>query len=469
MRNLLLIMFFLGLLYIPSHADVFEYDLRDFTVPDYTSSSLTLSNGYSKWFYNREVTDPTFSLFFYNNGQSSNNYLSSSIAYSQDTYTRDFRTFILCNVSYSGNYSKNLNNTFKSDSDSSQFSTSTRYSMTSYLSNTFFWAISPQMSYSYRTYEMTEGDHPLYSTTIDTESFINYFGELTLGVGRLENVGYARTALFMYEDMKKYGMLTEDPTKEDIQELATLIAQRKNTRSYDYRDTYVKNVSLFDDFFKTKTNIRFDAPYYAAYTDVYQHSPHILRYFGSVFSLSFMLGQMNNTTVEEISPPGFPKFKTDHSKKEKYLTTLLQYIYANPISQKSQLYSTNYLEWKQTTIEDDAPDALNYKIARFRASSRNEYQYYPTQRTELIFGVSADIYNYDYNDFINAEEIDTRFGLILETIIGSSYYISPFLSISSRVGFVHFRDKQIQQNDAIFLSDVRNSWSFTLSCTYKIF
>lgn len=458
----------LGATHMLTSADVFEFDLRDFTVPDYTSSSLTLFNDYSKWLSNRELTDPTFSLFN-KNGQSSNDNVSSSLAYSQDTYTQDFRTFILCNVSYSGNYSKNSNNTSKLDSDSGRFSTSARYSMTSYLSNTIFWAISPQMSYSYSTSEMTEGVHPLYSTTNNTESFINYYGELTLGVGRLENFGYARTALFMYEDMKKYGMLTEDPTKEDIQELATLIAQRKNTRSYDYRDTYVKNVSLFDDFFKTKTNIRFDAPYYAAFTDVYQHSPHIQRNFGSVISLSFGLGQTNNTTVEEIRNPGFPKFKTDHSIKEKYLTTFLHYVYANPISQKSQLYSYTSLGWKQTTTEDDAPDAFNYKTTRFGAYSRNEYQYYPTQRTELIFGVYAEIYNYDYNDFINAEGIDTRLGLMLETLIGGSYYISPFLSISSRVGFVHFRDKQIQQNDAIFLSDVRNSWIFRLSCTYKIF
>lgn len=333
---------------------------------------------------------------------------------------------------------------------------------TLYVSKNYFVSIGADATYSFRKiyypehYDRMQRQYRLEGT----------FG---FGWGRLENVGYARTALFMYEDMQKYGVLQTAPSADDIRDLATLIAQRKNLRSLDYRDNFVDNIKAFDLFFKGKSNVTSDISCMAAYTDVFHNMPQTNRFNGSRVHFDF------RTMYANILEEEYDMVSDSTIETQTGFLASINYEYENPLSQKWQLsfdYSSRYVkENRDIEMMEEIIDTIS--TTGFMHDIMLTMGYYPTQRTSFTAS-SAMIYQ-TLDGEMESFDGDLReltmkmFGVMIE--LGVDYYFSPNVRMFASTGTVYQYAQMTRTDSYDNDDDSQNGYDFILQTgiTYKVF
>lgn len=442
-------------------SETFDFDLKTFSPPDYTRTSLEFSSNFSTNHTTREF----------------NNLLSHEIENTVDAfYDSDIQgTYSYYRYSQKRISDMSFNLLYKYDNSFSEYddfidtdvaNTEIRLAIqrneTLYAFNNYFITIGAGTAYVFRKRYNPEHDDRM-------QRQYRLEGTFGFGWGRLENVGYARTALFMYEDMQKYGVLQTPPSADDIRDLATLIAQRKNLRSLDYRDNFVDNIKAFDQFFKDKSNVTSDISCMAAYTDVFHNMPQTQRFNGSRLHFGF------RTMYANILEEDYDMVTDSIIETQTGFLASINYDYENPLSQKWQLsfdYSSRYVkENREIEIMEEIIDTVS--TTGFMHDIDLSLGYYPTQRTSFTAS-SAMIYQTLDGEMErfdgDSQEITMKmFGVMIE--LGVDYYFSPNVRMFASTGTL-YQYTRVTRTDSYDNDDTsQNGYDFILQTgiTYKVF
>ncbi len=444
------------ILFLYAYSDTFDFDLRSFSVPDFSRSSLDVS---AQLYSSRNFTDMRF-------GENERTSIYSgtmptiTLTYSHYFYSADH----ILDTDLSFRYE--LSDQSLDEDSSSAYDTVTHsFAFTGsraeqlYLSSLLFFEYKP-----YAAYSMYQNKHVFTDDTLEREYTAGM--AISFGVGRMRDVGYARSALFMYEDMHKYGILTSPPTRDDIQELGSLITTQKNNRFFDYRNHFVDTMRVFDGFFNAKTNITHTIDQTAAYTDIFFNLTEQSRLYG--WQLYFMIDpsytnkrtQNDDPTVEEV----------DHETQKGIIG--MYFAYENPFSQKGQL--SLRAEASLTAEAYDINELNEILQEEFRIRCSATISYYPVQRVSYYGTLMAQ---YSSVDYFERSMFATAFVKFYQAQcnIGINYYISPKCTMSAelRNEYTYF-DRNVTFNyfGNIFhnsLDDAQHRFYLTASCSYKLF
>ena len=443
-------------------ADMFDFDLRTFTPPDYTRSSLEFTGDFS---FNRTITENSrLDWDYVRNDIDAVNESTIGGVYSYYTYSQKHITDMAIELNYGYNYTfREYDESLDTDVAGNAILIEADRMERFYFSSKYFFILGAGAEFQYIKLTNSLNDDQM-------DRNYGFFGVLGFGWGRLEDVGYARTALFMYEDMQKYGVLKSAPDANDIRELATLIAQRKNLRSLDYRDNFVENIKTFDQFFKNKSNVTPDAMTMAAYTDVFHNLSQTQRLYGSELKLEFrpiyenMLQERYNYVMESVlqTRTGF--------------ISSVSYQYENPLSQKWQLSFLSRTGWSKQIQDADIEDTPVQKVTidSYSYESTVTIGYYPTQRTSFsamagVMGqhMEAEL-DGDHTPFSEASL--NVISLIIE--LDSYYYFSPNVTIFASTG-INYEFSDSSLSDPGYheetLSEKQYDLLFEAGITYKLF
>lgn len=442
-------------------SDTFDFDLRTFSPPDYTRTSLEFSSSFSTNLSTQELTD-LMSLYTENAlGSFYDSDIKGTYSYYRYSKERISDMTISLLYGYVNNYEKREDYVLTDRADTS-IGVSLQREEKLYMFNNYFVTIGAGTMYEFeKTYSPENSDRMGRRYLLD--------GSFGFGWGRLVNVGYARTALFMYEDMQKYSVLQSAPTADDIRELATLIAQRKNVRSLDYRDTFVENIKTFDQFFKGKSNVTNDISCMAAYTDVFHNLTQVNRFNGSRLELDFRT-RYANIRMEEYDIMTESSLETQTG----FMATI-NYDYENPLSQQWQLsfdYSSRYikenrdLEMMDTTINTLSTNGVMHDIELTLG-------YYPTQRTSftassalMYQSLEAELEHFDAD---MREATMKAFGIMIDC--GLHYYFSPNIRMSASVDTMYVYQQMTTTTNSHYDEQTQKGYntSLDLGITYILF
>lgn len=431
-------------------ADTFNFDLRSFSPPDFSRTSLEIGAGlnsrydYAQLLFDDSIEDKYERNLGYNPSISANlSYYSYSKAQIK-SFSFNSHNFYTARLERSSELPSHNSNFYNTENSSS-------YTLKQYVSPTVFIDLlasaAADISISNSTYPRDD----LYS---------QYSGTMGIGfgIGRIEDVSDARTALFMYEDFKRYGSLTADPTQQDIHDLASLIVQRRNVRAFDNRDKFVETVKALDVFFKSKDNISYDASFYAAISDVYLNAPTWTRLYGSTINLGIECMILKNVNTYD-NPEYVSRVEMTHIIRGR-----LSYLYENPISQRWQISSVienNLLYGVTDNTFDPNTDETTLSI-HYSTFARIQAGYFPTQRTHAWIALNSE-YAFHEQDIDNIRSPMKSWSLGVGS--GVTYYISSQLSYSASLNYDHLFSK-VPHQDPILTTD---NLKINLSASYKIF
>lgn len=456
MKQVCAIIFVVLILFCNVYSDTFDFDLRTFSPPDFSRSSLDVSAYLNS---TRNFTDMRF-----NENESTSLYSGTiptiTLTYSHYSYSADhildtdlsFR-YELSDQSFDGESS------YDYDTVAHSFTFTGSRSEQLYVSSSFFFTYKP-----YTAYTMRQEKQVFTDDSIEREYTAGM--AVSFGVGRMHDVGNARSALFMYEDMHKYGILTSPPTCDDIQDLGALITTQKNNRFFDYRDHFVDTMRVFDGFFNAKTNITHTIDQTAAFTDIFFNLTEQSRLYGwqlyCVIDPSYTNKRAHNDdpTVEEI----------DYETQKGLLGIF--FSYENPFSQKGQF----------SLLAEASLNAEAYDINELNEILQKEYRlrctttlsYYPDQRVSYYGTLIAQ---YSSIDYFERSMYATAYVKSYQAycIIGAHYYISPKFTLSAEASneYTYFdRNVTLDYAGNIFhssIDDVQHRFYLTASCSYKLF
>ena len=298
----------------------------------------------------------------------------------------------------------------------------------------------------------------------------NYFSantsfRLGLGKGRIEEVGDARQAVYILQDLQKQGVLKKELSEEEINELARLITKEKYTRQFDSRIRLIREITAIDSFMVVKGYVNNDhsAEYFTSLYDNWQFA-NVYRKSGNRFTLGVMpsyryLDQKNKTVY--FNNNGFTEQNT-----LKYRIMGMDLFTGFESEKPINLYwqRTTSIElssgWQEYKTEVDKTDMYhtmliaNYGIA-----------YYPNSRTSIGGNISEGLV-YDSND--NYSAISSMAAINFNM----SYYFSPQFRLNLDYRVVHnysYRDNK-DSNMGNFISKHRYPRNdLSVSLTYSLF
>ena len=131
----------------------------------------------------------------------------------------------------------------------------------------------------------------------DTRTFIsnnNYAADkliIGVGKGRIENIQDAQMALFIVNDLRRSGLLQQEPDAATMYELAVLITDINNRRVFDNRIRRIYELTRLDSFFQSKQLIA--TPSIAYFTTVNDN-----------WALAFNPGRFRGTRLYAQVNPG---------------------------------------------------------------------------------------------------------------------------------------------------------------------
>ena len=266
----------------------------------------------------------------------------------------------------------------------------------------------------------------------DSKSTVNNFQTLFsigigVGLGRIEEVGDARQAIYILQELQKQKLLKKDLSAEQINELAQLITTVKNKRQFDSRIKLIEEITTVDSFFVANDFIDKDhsTAYFTTLYDNWQYA-NVSRQSGNRFTVGVTpSGEYNglhakqsflNSTIEsdrEIWNLGADFFASFESEK--------------PINLKwQQSFLAKYtLGTNREIIDDDGQSIHSTTLAASYGLG-----FYPNSRTEIKGSLSQDV-DYLFNEYGSAWVTTTALNFQM------SYYFSPQLrlSLSYRAGF----------------------------------
>jgi hypothetical protein len=151
-----------------------------------------------------------------------------------------------------------------------------------YNSSGRFLEVDPDLEFSY------SDTYYLYTNSMTKSKPVVCFLSVpvSLGIGRIEPVEDARLAVYIIEELTKYGKIINQPSESEILELASLISAIKRKRFFDSRERKIVELQTVDSFLvRNKIVSSGDIVYFTHLNDQWSYASGPSRNSGCQFSL----------------------------------------------------------------------------------------------------------------------------------------------------------------------------------------
>lgn len=255
------------------------------------------------------------------------------------------------------------------------------------------------------------------------------------GKGRIENIQDAQMALFIVNDLRRSGLLQQEPDAATMYELAVLITDINNRRVFDNRIRRIYELTRIDSFFQSKQLIT--TPSIAYFTTVNDN-----------WALAFNPGRLRGTRLYAQVNPGIRFDETGIDQKGLNINEFnsnsktFSYFYSPEIG--IEHYKPAGLHWQQNVTA-----SLQFQQTFTRQKSKNESTGTVTENEnfsalpQLVFQSFYGVGYYPNNrTIVNAGlNVDARYGKGFSGSVEREYYIlSPGVQVNADY-FINYRTR----------------------------
>ncbi len=424
------------------------FQLSSFQLPEYRRRVLTtrysLSNDMltkNQYYFDKYVY-PSFENEIESKQKDMQNTLNlyGNVDFSDIFYTRKHQkeTYFYSNfTSNIENYKTNVDLNAATKRNFLQLSPYVIYGQTHrhYLSENWYIGYAPSIQYNctYRRDVSKNNNENNKSNTLGQN--IKFDIPLEVGHGRIEPIGDARHAIYIFDALAHQGLIEAPKSSEDITRFAVFIAKLKNKRYLDARHRRIYEMEALDSFLVA--NHYSDTPnmrYYTTLEDFWGYG-NVNRQSGSRWAffttpeyslrLSRNKSYMNDT------------IQTDTYDNTNILNTTfgVSFTYENPINlywQNSLRSSLTYIQSNTRTmyknhLADEKRVLYAFSGPGLRYALSQRISYYPTTRTTLYTS-----YGVDYHFSKTRHTTVSLFTHYLRANggAGATYYFSPQLQLN---------------------------------------
>ncbi len=456
MKNTLILPALLLLLCTFSYSAFAQYDnykLKDYVNPEYKRQSLDFN--FNGTMGNTSTIQDQSGNYSYKTENKAMN-LNSGLSLDYNRVKNSIRIQNTTDIGFSvgGYYSKNdysnKNDYSGTQTESKYLSKSGTYNINLsfthtgryYGNNKNFLLFAPSAGFSYNHFKEKLDDESDQSFNSTKGTFAtNASFAIGVGKGRIEEVGDARQAVYILQDLQKQGVLKKDLSSEEINELAQLITKVKYKRQFDSRIRLIQEITSIDSLFVEKGYVENDhsATYFTSLYDNWQFA-NVNRKAGNRFTVSVMPNLYYGNDRREIVYFNQNDYTVQDSiKRFDYGVALLaMYESEKPIN----------LYWQRRT-------SLGYSIEwagmdypqhgdSYRTALTGDYglTFYPNSRTSIGGYISQSLV-YGFKDRWIYSITSLHFDM--------AYYFSPQfrLNISYRLGY-DYRHTEDKDNERIY-------------------
>ncbi|PXV69088.1 hypothetical protein CLV62_101357 [Dysgonomonas alginatilytica] len=411
---------------------------------------------------------------FYRMSDSKNNYLSGDLGLRYDLVSNSEKEQAHTFGSFSGGAGST------SGESSNRRTASTGFSLTreafQFFKKKTFLEISPKVAVSY-LYSKEEEDHYYYNGSglvapyyrKDNNFSSNILLKLGIGKGRIEDVGDARQAMFILQELQKKNLLKRVLSNDEVNALTEQITLVKNKRYYDYRIQLIDEISTVDSFlvandFVDKAN---SALYFTTIYDKWVYGDRDRRESGSyikggiVPEYSFNEDRQVHSFANGIYTG---RYRNKNINSYYGAALYVDYRYEKPLTLALQSSFNAGLSsgiYKRRDYENNSSYRTNLNV-------NYTLGYYPNTRTYVSGGISQLLFwervSSDYNGFAENKS-DWITGITTLTATGY-YFLSPQLRLFGRCD-VSYREYNWYQGGNTH--DSYPATSFQLGLSYAIF
>jgi len=268
---------------------------------------------------------------------------------------------------------------------------------------------------------------------------------IKIGKGRIEEVGDARHAVYILDELSKIDRTTATKSDAEITEFANLITQLRNKRFLDTRLRKMAEIETLDSFLLSKNYItNHDANYFTTLRDFWDYGFNSNRKSGA---------RISGVLIPSIDY--YNDLQNDNQRLGTLIKGGIEYNYEKPLNLLWQ-HSLSVLGYVGI---DDIHNSANYTL--FSLGINQGIGFYPNTRTELFLGYQVRYQHFLY-DLHTTKNVDASSNL------GIQYYISPKLSFNVNYSF-HFYLQNLYFDENKYSKDNNTNNSLNISLRYRFF
>ena len=454
------------------------FQLSSFQLPEFRRRALTTSyglsnqfrsnNNYQRWQYHYETQPDTEER-----EKRVANYFSlkGNVYFSDIHYTRKHQkeTYISSNIKFDTEYQKNriaepsvISNKFNIDPDISFRQINRRY-----LSENLFVGYSPSIAYGFSARRERAKQKEIYDNKTNQFSQ-NLTAQISLeiGLGRIEPIGDARHAIYIFDALARRGVISVAKTSDDIIRFAEFIAELKNKRYLDARHRKIYEMEALDSFLLANGHRdTLSMAYFTTLEDFWIHG-NINRGSGKRWAFYTAPGYDFQSTKTKSFQDGETTQNSYYDDQILNTRFGISFTYEKPINLFWQNSFSSSLEYRQQNIrlmqknnlDDDKQTRFGFRPHLVYLLS-HYISYFPTTRTSASFG-----YGLSY-DFLQEPHLFrwndiTYHSLGANIQAGASYFFSPQLQLNlqTRLNYYH-RDDYRLYNNHFLIADTKSRQS----------
>lgn len=417
------------------------YDLNDFFVPNLKRHSLENRFSLSSGLNNNILDDGYYADLFIN----ADAFLSSSYLYTHNSRKWQRRLQASLSVNevfhgefFGGNHSASATNKINNNFDAGLYlMAETRY----YYKDKKFVEVIPilesMLAFNHRLDEDPASSSNLNIKNTENQTLIQPQLYLGVGYGRIERIEDARHAVYILETLKKNDRLARDYRPEDVNRLATRIAEIKNERLLDSRQKSIYEMEQLDAFLKMEGLAgECDAAYFTGLYDIWMYGGNVMRLSGQRFGIGIKPGFSNRRQTARNYLSDVLQNENIIHEDELVLESSLYFQYHQALSMKHQISLWSGMGLAKRDFKSVSNQILTNRMDRTAVylTANGFFGIYPDTRNLIELGCVLNV-EYSNNDYSNTTQ--SQDSQVLSTAIGpmvkAVHYFSPALQIELRM------------------------------------
>lgn len=475
-------LFFFSLISGISYGQLEDYRLSDYKLPEFKRQSLDM-----KFDMSDDYSDKSYSEMFI---QKHHFGLDPVLRYKRHVNNTDRQQFIRLDLGLGLDVDKSKTNDDEDKNTVSTLNIGSSYIDRFYNPKKNFLQLGMTTRYSYSSLDReAENDNEI------TNANFNIVPEIGLGKGRLEEVQYARKALYILKGLKDNGIINSDVSNEQVTGLADELAILAHRRYFDFRLNRIYSFQKIDSFMVANNLV---------------DSVNGINYFTTIMDYWFYGAQRTRLQGERFTVFVRPKYEYRYSREtqERYSYVMgvfadakervyyngwgiisgLKYEYHKPLDFKWQyrLTTSGYYtkEWidvdtkKITTEGSTSKQQNNLELPALECYLINSIGYYPNTRTWLEIRQGNHFGYFFYRKNLSESHPEMEGALFRSDLeFNLSYYFSPRTQLEVKYNITYNKYNNMMAMSTSFSSTDMDynrdlsafSSSFSLSLNYAIF
>jgi hypothetical protein len=475
------------------------FDLSAFILPDYRRRELTTNYGLSNNFHStnnhsrtRYFDENLNDREFGEKDLRNRFFLEGSVAYSDIHYTRKHQkeTYMSSNIKFNAErYKKHdkyiyesgsWNTDLKTKGNSFNINPSFSFSQVNrrYLNENLFVGYSPSVSYNFpieggksETAKGIRNGVEIEKNNAKSRQFAQYLSpriSLEIGLGRIEPVGDARDAIYIFDALARRGVTSASKTSDEIIRFAEFIAELRNKRYLDARHRRIYETEMLDSFlFANGHRDTLTIEYITTLSDFFwfygtNRSSGKRWTFYTAPSYDFRFIKTKNHQDKDVTQDSYQHDNILHTRFG------INFAYEKPINLYWQNSFSSSLEYHQQNIRlldknklTDEKQTLYGFQPSVSYSISQRISYFPTTRTSAYAGYGLRYRFYQQPSLRNSANFTHTYDdLSAEIIAGASYFFSPQLRLNFDTSLrYYYNEREYQFDNFYYITNDKQGYS----------